>query len=67
MKLGCGNPVGPFELLEGIGADGALAMRSRLYREFGQPGLAPASLLTQFATAGGQGGLTNKKSRDFLG
>ncbi|HEU5111658.1 MAG TPA: 3-hydroxyacyl-CoA dehydrogenase family protein, partial [Micromonosporaceae bacterium] len=52
MKLGCGYPVGPFELLDTVGLDVALAVQRRLYRESREPGLAPAPLLEQMVTAG---------------
>lgn len=52
MKLGCGYPAGPFELLDEVGLDVALAVQRRLYRELREPGLAPAPLLEQMVTAG---------------
>ncbi|MBL6277447.1 3-hydroxyacyl-CoA dehydrogenase family protein [Micromonospora fiedleri] len=52
MKLGCGYPTGPFELLDTIGLDVALAVQRALYRELREPGLAPAPLLEQLVTAG---------------
>ncbi|MEV6694120.1 3-hydroxybutyryl-CoA dehydrogenase [Micromonospora sp. NPDC051196] len=52
MKLGCGYPTGPFELLDAIGLDVSLAVQRALYRESREPGLAPAPLLEQLVTAG---------------
>ncbi|WBB79488.1 3-hydroxybutyryl-CoA dehydrogenase [Micromonospora sp. WMMD882] len=52
MKLGCGYPQGPFELLDEIGLDVALDVQRALHRETREPGLAPAPLLTQLVTAG---------------
>ncbi|MEV0727260.1 3-hydroxybutyryl-CoA dehydrogenase [Polymorphospora sp. NPDC050346] len=52
MRLGCGYPVGPFELLDRIGLDVALATLRDLYRQSREPGLAPAPLLEQLVTAG---------------
>ena len=52
MKLGCGYPTGPFELLDTIGLDVALVVQRALYRELREPGLAPAPLLEQLVTAG---------------
>ncbi|RUL90480.1 3-hydroxybutyryl-CoA dehydrogenase [Verrucosispora sp. FIM060022] len=51
MKLGCGYPTGPFELLDTVGLDVALAVQRALYRELREPGLAPAPLLEQLVTA----------------
>ena len=51
MKLGCGYPTGPFELLDTVGPDASLAILRALYRESREPGLAPAPLLEQLATA----------------
>jgi 3-hydroxybutyryl-CoA dehydrogenase len=52
MKLGCGYPVGPFELLDSIGPEVVLAGLRALHRETPEPGLAPAPLLEQLVTAG---------------
>ena len=41
MKVGCGYPMGPFELLDVVGLDVALAIERTLYREFREPGFAP--------------------------
>ncbi|BCJ66771.1 3-hydroxyacyl-CoA dehydrogenase family protein [Polymorphospora rubra] len=52
MKLGCGYPAGPFELLDRVGPDVALETLRALYRQSREPGLAPAPLLEQLVTAG---------------
>ena len=52
MKLGCGYPAGPFELLDEIGPEVVLAGLRALHRETPEPGLAPAPLLEQLVTAG---------------
>ncbi|MFZ0324370.1 MAG: 3-hydroxybutyryl-CoA dehydrogenase [Actinomycetes bacterium] len=52
MKVGCGYPMGPFELLDVVGLDVALAIQQTLYREFREPGYAPAPLLEHLVTAG---------------
>ncbi|GAB7050408.1 3-hydroxyacyl-CoA dehydrogenase family protein [Catenuloplanes indicus] len=52
MRLGCGYPAGPFEMLDAIGPDQVLATLRALYRESREPGLAPAPLLEQMVAAG---------------
>ncbi|MEN3613082.1 3-hydroxybutyryl-CoA dehydrogenase [Plantactinospora sp. ZYX-F-223] len=52
MTLGCGYPAGPFEMLDRFGPEVALRVQRSLYREFREPGLAPAPLLEQVVTAG---------------
>ena len=52
MKVGCGYPMGPFELLDVVGQDVSLAIQRELYLEFREPGFAPAPLLEQLVTAG---------------
>ncbi|MGH3342443.1 MAG: 3-hydroxyacyl-CoA dehydrogenase family protein, partial [Carbonactinosporaceae bacterium] len=55
MTLGCGYPAGPFAMIDEIGLDTVLATQDAIYRESGEPGLRPAPLLAQLATAGGRG------------
>ena len=52
MRLGAGYPMGPFELLDVVGLDVSLAIQETLYREFREPGLAPAGLLRELVAAG---------------
>ncbi|MFP5346564.1 MAG: 3-hydroxyacyl-CoA dehydrogenase family protein [Actinomycetes bacterium] len=52
MKTGCGYPMGPFELLDVVGLDVALAIQRQFYLEFRERGYAPAPLLEQLVTAG---------------
>ena len=52
MKVGCGYPMGPFELIDVVGLDVSLAIQRELYLEFREPGFAPAPLLEQLVTAG---------------
>ena len=65
MKLGCGYPMGPFELLDVVGLDVALAIERVLYLEFREPGFAPAPLLEHLVTAGYLGRKTGKGFRDY--
>jgi len=52
MKLGCGYPMGPFELLDVVCLDVSLAIINTLYREFREPGFAPQAQLEHLVTAG---------------
>jgi 3-hydroxybutyryl-CoA dehydrogenase len=65
MKLGCGHPMGPFELLDVVGLDVALAIQRTLYLEFREPGFAPAPLLEHLVTAGYLGRKTGRGFRDY--
>ncbi len=62
MKSGCSLPMGPFELLDVVGNDVALAIQQTLYREFREPGFAPAPMLEHLVTAGYLG---RKSGRGF--
>jgi 3-hydroxybutyryl-CoA dehydrogenase len=64
MKVGCGYPMGPFELLDVVGLDVALAIERELYTEFREPGFAPAPLLEHLVTAGYLGRKTGRGFRD---
>lgn len=64
MKKGCGYPMGPFELLDVVGLDVALAIEQTLYREYREPGFAPAPRLEHLVTAGFLG---RKTGRGFRG
>jgi 3-hydroxybutyryl-CoA dehydrogenase len=65
MKVGCGYPMGPFELLDVVGNDVSLAIERELYIEFREPGFAPAPLLEHLVTAGRLGRKTGKGFRDY--
>jgi 3-hydroxybutyryl-CoA dehydrogenase len=65
MKVGCGYPMGPFELLDVVGLDVALAIQRVLYIEFREPGFAPAPLLEHLVTAGRLGRKTGKGFREY--
>ncbi|HEX2130293.1 MAG TPA: 3-hydroxybutyryl-CoA dehydrogenase [Actinophytocola sp.] len=65
MKVGCGLPMGPFELLDVVGLDVSLAIERALYYEFRDAGFAPAPLLEHLVTAGRLGRKTGKGFRDY--
>jgi 3-hydroxybutyryl-CoA dehydrogenase len=65
MKLGCGYPMGPFELLDVVGLDVALAIQRELYMELREPGFAPAPLLEHLSTAGYLGRKVGRGFRDY--
>lgn len=65
MKKGCGYPMGPFELLDTVGLDVALAIQRQLFDEFREPGFAPAPLLDQMVTAGYLGRKTGRGFRTY--
>jgi 3-hydroxybutyryl-CoA dehydrogenase len=65
MKYGCALPMGPFELLDVVGNDVALAIERELYLEFREPGFAPAPLLEHLVTAGYLGRKTKRGFRDY--
>ncbi len=52
MKLGCGYPMGPFELIDVVGLDITLAIIERLKDEYRQPSYEPAPLLRHLVEAG---------------
>ncbi|SCX52570.1 3-hydroxybutyryl-CoA dehydrogenase [Klenkia marina] len=64
MKVGCGYPMGPFELLDTVGLDVSLAIERELYTEFREPGFAPAPLLEHLVTAGYLGRKTGRGFRE---
>ncbi|RZS32471.1 3-hydroxybutyryl-CoA dehydrogenase [Herbihabitans rhizosphaerae] len=65
MKVGCGLPMGPFELLDVVGLDVSLAIERTLFDEFREAGYAPAPLLEHLVTAGRLGRKTGKGFRDY--
>jgi 3-hydroxybutyryl-CoA dehydrogenase len=60
MKLGCGHPMGPFALADIVGLDVTLQIIQTLYREFREPGYAPAPLLEHLVHAGYLGRKTGR-------
>ncbi len=65
MKLGCGYPMGPLEMLDAIGLDRVLAVQRAIYREAREPGLAPSPLLERLVTAGYLGRRSGWGVRDY--
>ncbi len=65
MRAGCALPMGPFELLDVVGNDVALAIQRTLFAEFREPGFAPAPLLEHLVTAGYLGRKTGRGFRDY--
>jgi 3-hydroxybutyryl-CoA dehydrogenase len=65
MKLGCGYPMGPFELLDVVGLDVSYAIQRTLYLEFRERGFAPAPLLEHLVTAGYRGRKTGRGFRTY--
>ena len=65
MTMGCALPMGPFELLDMVGLDEALATERALYAEFRDAGFAPAPLLEHLVTAGRLGRKTGHGFRDY--
>jgi 3-hydroxybutyryl-CoA dehydrogenase len=65
MKLGCGYPMGPFELLDVVGLDVSLAIQRELYLELREPGFSPAPLLEHLVTAGYLGRKVGRGFRSY--
>jgi 3-hydroxybutyryl-CoA dehydrogenase len=55
MKLGCGYPMGPFELLDYVGLDTTLYAAQAIYEEYPDPAYAPPTLLRRMVQAGRYG------------
>jgi 3-hydroxybutyryl-CoA dehydrogenase len=62
MTLGCGHPMGPFELLDIVGLDVSYAILDSLHEEFRERSYAPAPLLEHMVRAGYLG---RKSGRGF--
>lgn len=62
MRLGCGHPMGPLELLDYIGLDTAVLVCEALYAEYANSDFAPPPLLRRMVSAGWLG---RKSERGF--
>jgi 3-hydroxybutyryl-CoA dehydrogenase len=62
MRLGCGHPMGPLELLDYIGLDTAVFVCESLYEEYANADFAPPPLLKRMVAAGYLG---RKSGRGF--
>ncbi|MEU1557433.1 3-hydroxyacyl-CoA dehydrogenase NAD-binding domain-containing protein [Streptomyces scabiei] len=62
MRLGCGVPFGPLELLDRIGLDTALSVLTGLWTCTGDDSFAPAPVLTRLVS---QGSLGRKSGQGF--
>jgi len=52
MKLGCGHPMGPFQLIDFIGLDTILHIAEIMYEEFKEARMAPPPTLKRLVMAG---------------
>jgi len=55
MKLGCGHPMGPFQLLDFIGLDTIYQIATIMYDEFRESRMSPPPLLRRMVYAGRMG------------
>lgn len=65
MKLGCGYPMGPFELLDFVGLDTTYYIAQIMFDEFKDPMMAPPPLLKRMVLAGRFGRKTGKGFYDY--
>ena len=65
MRLGLGNPMGPFELMDLVGLDVVLKARLGIYNETREPAHYPPSILKNMVKAGHLGRKTGKGFYDY--
>ncbi|GAC1499984.1 MAG: 3-hydroxybutyryl-CoA dehydrogenase [Vulcanimicrobiaceae bacterium] len=65
MKLGCGYPMGPLELLDFVGLDTTYYIAQIMFDEFKDPMMAPPTLLKRMVLAGQFGRKTGKGFYDY--
>ncbi|MGH9321304.1 MAG: 3-hydroxyacyl-CoA dehydrogenase family protein [Vicinamibacteria bacterium] len=67
MKLGCGHPMGPFELLDFVGLDTTYYIANIMFDEFREKRFAPPPLLRRMVLAGHLGRKSGKGFYDYSG
>lgn len=67
MRLGCGYPMGPLELLDFVGLDTTYYIAQIMFDEFKDPMMAPPPLLRRMVLAGHLGRKTGKGFYDYAG
>jgi 3-hydroxybutyryl-CoA dehydrogenase len=65
MKLGCGHPMGPFELLDFVGLDTTYYIAQIMFEEFKNPTMAAPPLLKRMVLAGRYGRKSGKGFYDY--
>jgi 3-hydroxybutyryl-CoA dehydrogenase len=65
MKLGCGYPMGPFQLLDFVGLDTTYFIANILFEEFRETRFAPPPLLKRMVLAGHLGKKSGKGFFDY--
>lgn len=65
MKLGCGYPMGPFELLDFVGLDTTYYIAEIMFDEFKDPAMAAPPLLKRMVLAGRYGRKSGKGFYDY--
>ena len=65
MKLGCGYPMGPLELLDFVGLDTTYYIAQIMFDEFKDPMMAPPPLLKRMVLAGHFGRKSGKGFYDY--
>jgi 3-hydroxybutyryl-CoA dehydrogenase len=65
MKLGCGYPMGPLELLDFVGLDTTFYIAQIMFDEFKDPMMAPPPLLKRMVLAGRFGRKSGKGFYDY--
>ncbi|MEO6835882.1 MAG: 3-hydroxybutyryl-CoA dehydrogenase [Candidatus Tumulicola sp.] len=65
MKLGCGYPMGPFELLDFVGLDTTYYIAEIMFDEFKDPMMAAPPLLKRMVLAGRYGRKSGKGFYDY--
>ncbi|MHB8177277.1 MAG: 3-hydroxyacyl-CoA dehydrogenase family protein [Vulcanimicrobiaceae bacterium] len=65
MKLGCGYPMGPFELLDFVGLDTTYYIAQIMFDEFKDPMMAAPPLLKRMVLAGRYGRKSGKGFYDY--